>query len=346
MKRYIKRPLKFILAFGALMSGIGQAHAFSSYANDIISHCDSSGNPLLAEYANDTCGAACHNNPDGKAAYSSGNYEYFCPSVVAVEPTCTDADGDGFYAEGEVCGTPADFNDNEASAYPGATEICSDGIDNDGNGLTDTADPNAVNCPVTCTDLDGDGYSTEGGECGPIDCNDADSNINPGAQEACGDGVDNNCNGLTDTADMNAVDCPMTCTDADGDGFSVEGGACGPIDCDDSNPEVNPAALELCDDGIDNNCDGRSDANDTVCQSSDTGGDTSGSTGTEQPWWRNRAWHRNDRSHGFPVPQTQDMTSDDDESGSGTDDDAVQDDDSDGDGSHSPHKVRRVRYHD
>jgi hypothetical protein len=43
----------------------------------------------------------------------------------------------------------------------------------------------------SCTDADGDGY------CTPIDCNDANSAINPGASEVC-DGVDNNCDGSTD----------------------------------------------------------------------------------------------------------------------------------------------------
>ena len=46
-----------------------------------------------------------------------------------------------------------------------------------------------------CTDDDGDGYAIEGGTCGPIDCNDADSTIHPGATEIPNDGIDSNCNG-------------------------------------------------------------------------------------------------------------------------------------------------------
>ncbi|MBL7796049.1 MAG: hypothetical protein JNJ90_06040 [Saprospiraceae bacterium] len=41
--------------------------------------------------------------------------------------------------------------------------------------------------------------------------------------------------------------------DADGDGYSF------PDDCDDTNPVLNPAAAEICDDGIDNNCNGEID---------------------------------------------------------------------------------------
>jgi hypothetical protein len=319
MNTFIKRSLKFIFLSTSLLFCANEAFAFSSYANKIASYCDSNGQSLLTEYANDTCDAACHNNSSGKSAYNSGNYDYFCPPVVAVEPTCTDADGDGYYAEGADCGTPADFNDNASNAYPGATEDCTDGIDNDGNGLTDAGDPNAVGCPVNCTDLDGDGYSVEGGACGSIDCDDNNSAVNPGAQEICSDGVDNNCNAIIDSADMNAVGCPTTCTDADGDGYSIEGGSCGAMDCDDSNPEINPAALEVCDDGVDNNCDSRYDAADSVCQSNDN-------NDTQQPWWRKRDWHRSEHAHSWHWPKSShndeavneeadDSSSDDDRSG-------------------------------
>jgi len=46
------------------------------------------------------------------------------------------------------------------------------------------------------------------------------------------------------------------CTDSDKDGYSVEGGCCGNLDCDDSDPDIYPGATEKCDDTKDNNCDG------------------------------------------------------------------------------------------
>lgn len=51
---------------------------------------------------------------------------------------------------------------------------------------------------------------------------------------------------------------PLPCTDEDGDTYAVEGGLCGEIDCDDTEPAINPGADEVCN-GIDDNCDGNTD---------------------------------------------------------------------------------------
>lgn len=58
------------------------------------------------------------------------------------------------------------------------------------------------------TDADGDGYGDAGAATDPCpnagfvdnsnDCNDADAAINPAAEEACGDDIDNNCSGEVD----------------------------------------------------------------------------------------------------------------------------------------------------
>ncbi|MCU7926769.1 MAG: hypothetical protein KZQ97_10035, partial [Candidatus Thiodiazotropha sp. (ex Dulcina madagascariensis)] len=202
-----QRSLILLLMGGAALLGVDGANATTSRGNDISANCQRLGNDLLPEYRN-TCNA-CHTASipafnssfaAASAAINSGNYDYFCPPVV-VGPTCTDADFDGYFAEGISCGTATDFNDNNANAYPGAPEICDDGIDNDGNGLVDTADANAVGCVANCTDQDGDRYSIEGGSCGPIDCDDNNIAINPGVSEICDDGVDNNCNARVDASD-------------------------------------------------------------------------------------------------------------------------------------------------
>jgi len=53
--------------------------------------------------------------------------------------------------------------------------------------------------------------------------------------------------------------CVLVCTDSDLDGSYKEGGACGSLDCDDNNAAVYPGAVEVCGDGIDNDCDGQVD---------------------------------------------------------------------------------------
>ena len=57
---------------------------------------------------------------------------------------------------------------------------------------------------------------------------------------------------------------PIVCIDNDGDGYnSTEG--CGPLDCDDKNPNIYPGATEECD-GIDNDCDEFIDEGCAICE--------------------------------------------------------------------------------
>jgi Putative metal-binding motif len=63
---------------------------------------------------------------------------------------------------------------------------------------------------LVCVDGDNDGYGFPGSaECpsgSATDCDDNNSNINPGATEICGDNADNDCNGLADCDDPACVD--------------------------------------------------------------------------------------------------------------------------------------------
>ncbi len=180
-------------------------------------------------------------------------------------PNTTDEDQDGWAVE------EGDCDDTNPEVYPGAEEVCN-GIDDNCDGQVDEGLPVVTYYP----DADGDGYGAplpvqeaceqpEGFVEVPGDCNDRDETINPDAEEIC-DGIDNDCNDVVD----DAADAPQWWVDADGDGYGAvwpppirnceqpEGYAAEPGDCDDENPDVNPAAEEVCN-GIDDNCDGRVD---------------------------------------------------------------------------------------
>ncbi|MFO0692449.1 MAG: putative metal-binding motif-containing protein [Polyangiales bacterium] len=138
-------------------------------------------------------------------------------------------------------------------------------------------------CQHDLIDEDGDGYapsSCYAGDAGTSqgDCDDANSNVHPGAAEQC-NGVDDNCNGqLEDGAPQ--VTCykdndkdgyhdatmmmTATCTCPDGYILPNAAGA----DCNDNNVQVHPGAPEQCNNFIDDNCNGQTDEASTLinCQ--------------------------------------------------------------------------------
>lgn len=117
------------------------------------------------------------------------------------DPSTIDNDGDGFTAD-------VDCDDNDASVYPGAPEIC-DGKDNSCNDLVDDEDPDVVGQLSWFPDEDGDGYgdeladatlacfAPEGMVNDDTDCDDADRVVHPGRFDFA-DLKDNDCDGEFD----------------------------------------------------------------------------------------------------------------------------------------------------
>ncbi len=175
----------------------------------------------------------CENGIDENCFYGDAT----CP--------CSDADGDGYGNPGKTnCAKSAetDCNNNNANIYPGATEICGNGVDEDcsgadqpcscGNNVLDSGeacdnDPSSStrtksqSCPggypsVTATCNSGcTGYDYTCGSCGDgvkngdetgVDCGGACTTT---AAEVCGDGKDNNHNCQIDEGC--AVVVPASC---------------------------------------------------------------------------------------------------------------------------------------
>ena len=196
------------------------------------------------------------------------------PVVTTARPwnPCLDGDGDGYGDPASpLCPHPGwDCDDLNPSVHTGAVEgpggdpTCGDGLDNDCDGAADLEDPGCAPCP----DGDGDGYgSPASGDCPhpEADCDDGDAAVNPGTEEVCDNGRDDDCDGLSDAQD------PDCCIDEDGDGYgSPASAACAflELDCDDSDPDVHPNNPEDCSNGIDDDCDGKTDLDDKECQQS------------------------------------------------------------------------------
>ncbi|MCK5321219.1 hypothetical protein KAJ38_01450, partial [Candidatus Pacearchaeota archaeon] len=69
-----------------------------------------------------------------------------------------------------------------------------------------------------------------------------------------------NCSGLIGTCSSGncclGACTEIVCVDSDGDGYNVSQTGCGIADCNDSNPSIYPGAIEICGNGVDEDCDG------------------------------------------------------------------------------------------
>lgn len=231
------------------------------------------------------------NNCDGQIDENTAPVAWFAD---------VDKDGAGNASDSQLSCAPVvgrvlvgdDCNDTKASVNPRADELCNT-VDDDCDGTIDDAPIHGI---PAYDDGDGDGFGDPfDGQLGcsalpghvenADDCDDADALANPDAVELCDD-VDNNCNGIVD----DGAAPQKWYADADADGYGdalaettdcdrVVGASLSDEDCDDTSPVAFPGAPERCD-GLDNDCDGKTDEGVLSAWYADLDGDGWGDAGT------------------------------------------------------------------
>ena len=215
-------------------------------------------------------------------------------SAVDMTTWYADSDGDKFGSASKsssACDAPTgyvsdktDCDDTSSFSHPGALEFC-DTKDNDCDGTADESD--AYDATDWWADADKDGYGKTGSTASHActapsgyvgnddDCNDTKSTVSPKATEFC-NGVDDNCDGVTDGTD--AADAEVYYADADGDSYgdpdspatlcsATSGYVSDNTDCEDGDKTAYPESrtTEVPKDGTDQDCDGKDVCDDMDC---------------------------------------------------------------------------------
>ncbi len=218
--------------------------------------CDDANATVFPGAAETTADGIDQDCDGGDTCFADADLDTFgsTATVASTDLVCTDA--------GEST-TSTDCDDANASVNPGATEVC--------NLIDDDCDA-SIDEGVTTTfyrDVDEDGFgdaldtadactAPAGYVADGTDCNDFDDAVYPGAPETTADGIDQDCDGGdtcfvdgdADTYGTSATvaSVNLSCADA--------GESANSTDCNDADPSINPGALEIVADGIDQNCDG------------------------------------------------------------------------------------------
>ena len=259
----------------------------NSDCDDTNANINSNATEIVADGIDQDCdgGDVCYVDSD-----DDGYRPIVDSTVVSADLDCLDT------GEAESTDPTTDCDDNVFAVNPGATEICdlidndcdTQIDDNDSSVDTSTGSTffrdadsdtfgNASNTTMSCSVPAG--YVTDNTDCDdadaskkPVDsdadgvdaCTDCDDNNNqnyPGNREIC-DSLDNDCDGIADDGSGQTY-----YRDADNDGYGTAANTTtdcsAPIgyvdnsdDCDDASAAFSPDALEVCLDGIDNDCDG------------------------------------------------------------------------------------------
>jgi hypothetical protein len=174
-------------------------------------------------------------------------------------------------------GLGGDCDDGNWTIHPDAAEIPGDGMDQDCDGA------DAISCYL---DADKDTYGSSSiviapdGSCDTAqgestrnnDCNDSNTSISPAGTDKPGDDWDENCSGKIACYQDNDNDTYGSLPGGESNynatgGVSTTSNACASSntdnwdnssnDCNDFNAAINPTAMEIPANGIDENCDGK-----------------------------------------------------------------------------------------
>jgi parallel beta-helix repeat protein len=126
-------------------------------------------------------------------------------SVILPPPTCIDIDIDGFGTPASaLCTNPdLDCDNTDDNIYPGALEICGNGIDEDCSGADLSCITNETGLCDNGDDDDGDGFA---------DCADSDCSLETyceSVETMCADGFDNDADGDKDCDDSDCATNPV-----------------------------------------------------------------------------------------------------------------------------------------